>query len=65
MKCQALLMAQGFSPTDFLWSEKGSAAYGLHNLLAGNAMTTSVVGAVITGLLMFILVQDSDGKYLD
>ena len=53
------MACQGFDPRDFLFSEKD---YKLYAGLAGNSMTSSVVGAVMFGLIMGVLVKDADGK---
>lgn len=56
------MAAQGFSPLDFLWSED---SYNLYCNLAGNAMTTPVVGSVVLALVMCVfLQQDPPLKWL-
>lgn len=56
------MAAQGFSPSDFLWSED---SYNLYCNLAGNAMTTPVVGSVVLALVLCVfLQQDPPLKWL-
>jgi hypothetical protein len=53
------MACQGFDPRDFLFSE---GDYKVYAGLAGNSMTSSVVGAAVFGLIMGVLVKDADNK---
>ena len=55
------MAAQGVDYCDMIWSE---GDYRLYNFLAGNMMTTSVVGACITALVLGCLCKGSDGECL-
>lgn len=55
------MVGQGFDVADFVWSEQD---YKLYNKLAGNTVTTSVLGAVIMGLTFAVLVKNPDGSLL-
>lgn len=59
--CQALMAGQGFKVDDFLWTEK---AYRSFNRLAGNTVTTSVLGALVMALVFGVLLRNSDGQCL-
>ncbi len=52
------MVGQGFDVADFVWSEHD---YKLYNKLAGNTVTTAVLGAVIMGVTFVILCKNQDG----
>jgi hypothetical protein len=55
------MAGQGFKVDDFLWTEK---SYRSFNKLAGNTVTTSVLGALVMGLGFGVLLRDNDGRCL-
>lgn len=59
--CQVLMAGQGFEVSDFIWTEK---SYRVYNRLAGNTVTTSVLGALVVGLTLGILLKDDSGRCL-
>lgn len=59
---QALLACQGFDCRDLVFTERN---YRTYNMMCGNAMTSSVVGACISGLALAFLCLDADGESLD
>ncbi|CAL1143890.1 unnamed protein product, partial [Cladocopium goreaui] len=61
LPAQALLAGQGFDPRDFLWS---GSKYNLLTRLAGNGMTTSVVGACFVGLILYCYPFGDDAEPL-
>ena len=58
---QALLAGQGVDCRDMVYTERD---YRLYNLLAGNAMTSSVLGACVMGLTLTFLAKDAEGRFL-
>ena len=57
------MVAQGFDLRDFVMTESGSpGGYAILNRLAGNSMTTSVLGAAIFGIMTHILPIGKSGR---
>lgn len=56
------MAAQGFHPSDFIWSEQ---EYNLYCSLAGNAMTTSVAGACLLGLVLCVFLNMDPPQHLE
>jgi len=61
LPAEALLAGQGVDCRDMVYTERD---YRLYNLLAGNAMTSSVLGACVMGLTLTFLAKDAEGRPL-
>lgn len=58
---QALMCGQGFDISDFLWTERD---YRQYNKLAGNTVTTGVLGGLVIAVTFGALLKDDAGVSL-
>lgn len=55
------MCGQGFNIEDFLWTERD---YRQYTKLAGNTVTTSVLGSLVTAVTFGALLKDDAGMFL-